>query len=646
MFNDNIFNIDPLDIIYFLPLLESWLKKYIKFNKLDFFTFTIDNETSFLRYLDKILITKRNIKRINEAIKNGKGFWDRPSNKAFIPLKISENSYNVIVIYGIDKSIGPEESSRLLPILQDSIFLYLTRNKTNQLLCPQNKPPVYLETILNTVKHITTNDYILTIEFNSQIKKLDDILLQIQHIIEDNNIKYKIIGTSLNKHWYILYDTKDIQKLIKSILINKQRIYKYKLSIYASKISDYTNKQLQISTVIDDIEKFKKLSNLNIIISEKVKLLCNKFNSDKLIYLLEKTAEYINIRYNYIIICMLIDKYDISKVIKILSHHDIADHIINEPNNSIFFIIKKLTKKASLSEEVEKFTSTIAPQLFKEQYVKHIGIAFKGHKFINKKQLPFLSLMTMIHASMLGNYKLAVYNDITFNVIGDEFLSFGDITGAIKHFKLGLKINPNNANLYNSLGVCLAELGKIREAHNMFLKAVEFKPDDFMIQYNLAGSYIVKRDIKNAINALKTAYQLNSKDINIAVKLSSLLLKTSNSKEVIDILKPFIEPSSNCKSIAAYKLLSRAYINQQNWKEAKRLLKTALKIKPSDPETLAILALGYLECAKDPGTAIRFTEQAEARVNNNSETLKELLYNIRLKLENYDTYNILKTTNK
>ncbi len=642
MFDSNIFAIDQLDVIYLLPILESWLKRYLRFNKLDFFT--TDNEDVFLDYLDKVLITKRNIKRIKEAIDNNKGFWDRPSNKVFIPIKISETSYDIITIYGIDKSIGPEEASRLLPFLQESIFLYLSKYKSSQILNQNHKIPVYLETVLNNHKS-KTSDYILIVEYKKQIKDFD-IFLKIQYIFKSNDIKHKIIGISNNKCWYILYNISDINEVIKNVLLNKYKIYKQKISIYSillKKVNDINFDKSQLLTNLDQIRQFKEISDLNIIIYNNLEQLFNRFNSDDLVFLLDQVRQNINIKYNYIVICLLVNRYD--KTIETINRYKTTkDIVINKRDNSIIFIIKKLDKGASLYEETKKFTSIIASFLLKEQLVKNIGIAFKGHKFINKKYLSFLSFMTMVHASMLGEYKLAIYNDITFNVIGDEFLSFGDITGAIKYFKLGLKINPNNANLYNSLGVCLAELGKIKEAHNMFLNAVKFKPDDFMIQYNLAGSYIVKKDFKNAISALKLAHQLNPRDINIAVKLSSLLLKNFNSTEVIHILKPFI--NSNCNSIAIYKLLSRAYIDQKNWKEAKKLLKTALKIKPADPEILAILALGYLECAKDPGTAVRFAEQAKNQSNNSNETLKELLYKIQLRLENYDTYDPIKRMNK
>jgi len=648
MFDSNIFSIDQLDVIYLLPILESWLKRYLKFNKLDFFT--TDNEAVFLDYLDKVLITKRNIKRIKEAIENNKGFWDRPSNKVFIPIKISDTSYDIITLYGIDKSIGPEESSRLLPVLQESIFLYLSRYKSNQILGQNHEIPAYLDTILNNHKS-KTNDYILVIEYKKQIKDINHLLLEIQDILESNNIQYKIVGVSNDKCWYILYNTLDINSVIKKILLNRYKIYKQQISIYSALIEELNNGNIDKSQLLinlNQIKQLKEISNLNIITYNNLKQLFNKFNSNDLIYLLDQARQNINIRHNYIVICLLIDKLNYDKIIKIITnkYKNTTDIVIDKKDNSIIFIIKRLNKGTSLSEETEKISSMIASPLLKEQLVKNIGIAFKGHRFINKKYLPFLSFMTMVHASMLGAYKLAIYNDITFNVIGDEFLSFGDITGAIKQFKLGLKINPNNANLYNSLGVCLAELGKIQEAHNMFLNAVKFKPDDFMIQYNLAGSYIVKKDFKNALSALKTAHQLNPKDINIAIKLSSLLLKNFNSNEVIHVLKPFIDNNSNCNSVAIYKLLSRAYIDQRNWKEAKKLLKTALKIKPSDPEILAILALGYLECANDPGTAVRFAEQAETQVHNSNDSLKELLYKIKLRLENYDTYNVLKSINK
>ncbi len=636
----SITQLDKLDIIYFLPKLETWLKEILKLKKIDFFT--TNNEEELLNYLNKIIVTKRNIKRIEEAIKNNIGFWDRASNKIFIPLTLKDTSYALIIIYGVDKSVGPEETNRLLPILQKNIVLYLHNYKYKQIFCNSNKIPSYIDTILEYLKtKTTTKDYILCIQLNKYVKEVTSIFSSIADIIDQYKLNYKLIGTSDYIRWYTTYNTENINEVIKAISIEIYKIYKINLSISAIPLfenKNYISKD-RFTTNLIDSNYIKDVLNINIINYESLYKLKQKFKCKNLINLLKLTNTTIK-RKNYIIACCLLSQDISSNYQEISQSLDQKKYkFISNSDNKTFFILQRLEDKyLSLQDEIDNFAKILS-KFIESKLIQNIGISFKGHEFITKKFLPFLAFMTMIHAYMLGKNQMAIYNDITFNVIGDQILSFGDIINTIKYFKLGLKINPNNANLYNSLGVCLAELEKINEAHKMFLQAVRLNPNDPMMQYNLAGSYILKKDIKNAIIALKKAHQLSPQDVNMSIKLASLLLKNSKPKEVIAILEPFI--NSNCNSIAIYRLLARAYIDQQKWKKAKELLKKALKIKPSDPETLAILALGYLECANDPATAVRFVKQVEKQIYFN-ENLKELIYKIKLRLESYKAYDILK----
>ena len=62
---------------------------------------------------------------------------------------------------------------------------------------------------------------------------------------------------------------------------------------------------------------------------------------------------------------------------------------------------------------------------------------------------------------------------------------------------------------HNYLGVAFKHKNMFDEAIKEFTRAIEFKPDSAIIHYNLAGTYALKEDTKNALIHLKTAIKLN-----------------------------------------------------------------------------------------------------------------------------------------
>ena len=638
------------DIERLLPALQIWLHNCFLFKKLSFIP--LEPNKSWDMVSSELGLAPRHLKQLEEAIQKRQGFWDRVNLRLIMPIynplkdKIKESPtqediFGLLIFSDIDKTIGPQESERLLPILQEAIQLKLLETKLEQTICPPGIIPQYVKTTIDNIISKNLNNYtifrislpetdLVNKTFMNSIPR-DIILAHLKKYLPSTHIEW--LGGSHKESWYLINeDNNNIKKILDTIILT---LYKQVetvpslISIALEDIQNCTSKEviLNITQLLD----FSKMANSHIIDYKSYKRFCEKLGVQDIVSILKDIYKLIKKRGKFLIASIISDK---NKILFNKVKSSLADNkkinILEDKNSDIYFIIKQVTGKVSIKTSAQIFQQEIQ-NLLKDQAVESsIGIAFQMHKSIDKKQLPFIALMAGVHADMLGNRTIILSDAVTWNVIGDEFLSWGDIWSAINAFKTGIKIDTNHANIYNSLGVCLAEIKEISKAYKAFSKAAALKPDDFMIQYNLAGVLASKGDKNRALQCLKTANELHPENTSVTIKLAYLLLETEQPQTAIEILTPIIS-DKKCRIINAYRIMGRAYLALDKWEQAQQYLKKALNLKPSDPHTLALLALGYIECAKDPTTAARLARQAEARSNGGQE-IREILGRIYLRL--------------
>jgi len=63
------------------------------------------------------------------------------------------------------------------------------------------------------------------------------------------------------------------------------------------------------------------------------------------------------------------------------------------------------------------------------------------------------------------------------------------LVSAIKEYKRGLQIDPDNINLLNSLGVIYAQINRYHQAIPLFEKVLGIDSEDFMALFNLGFAY-------------------------------------------------------------------------------------------------------------------------------------------------------------
>jgi tetratricopeptide (TPR) repeat protein len=262
-----------------------------------------------------------------------------------------------------------------------------------------------------------------------------------------------------------------------------------------------------------------------------------------------------------------------------------------------------------------------------------IGIAASSQAEIGPSKAPIAALWAFIHADLLGSGSLAIYDSLTCNVKGDEILCWGDLINACRNYRLGLKMDPLNTNLLNSLGVCLAELGRIKEATDTLSRAINSYPENFMAFYNLGGIYYQQGDLQSALKILERAYKLKPDDIRLAGRMAEVLIETGHSKKALDLLAPFMDNHSPLPG-AIFRILGKAYKAVDRWQDAKRSWQQAIKNNHQDAESMALLALGYLEETDNKEIAKRLGQQA-GKFSNKSKKIHSILSQLNKKLNSF-----------
>ena len=107
----------------------------------------------------------------------------------------------------------------------------------------------------------------------------------------------------------------------------------------------------------------------------------------------------------------------------------------------------------------------------------------------------------------------------TYTKTSDEYLTSGlvkadqlDYIGAIRDYKMAIKINPRNDEAYYNKGIIKAELHNYKGAIEDYTKAIEIDSHYFLAYYNRAIAKSKQKNHIEAIEDLNKALEINPKD--------------------------------------------------------------------------------------------------------------------------------------
>ncbi|MCU0599902.1 MAG: tetratricopeptide repeat protein [Desulfobacterales bacterium] len=219
-----------------------------------------------------------------------------------------------------------------------------------------------------------------------------------------------------------------------------------------------------------------------------------------------------------------------------------------------------------------------------------IGIAAYPTIAYKKNQILENAKKALDHAAFFGPGSCVAFDSVSLNISGDKYYQNGDLDGALGEFMLALKLDENNVNVHNSIGVCYGIKNQLDNALDAFKTAIRLDPNDIMPVYNAGYVHFLKHEHAEALEYFLNAGRIDGSVFELAIQTGRVYLELNQPVPAKKHLE--IATRMNPKSAAAFRLFGESCAIQDLISEATAAYKTCLKLNPDD--CAAQSALGFL----------------------------------------------------
>ena len=195
--------------------------------------------------------------------------------------------------------------------------------------------------------------------------------------------------------------------------------------------------------------------------------------------------------------------------------------------------------------------------------------------------------------------------------LAEVCLKQNDKTGAVKHYKKYLELNPNDDEAWYQLGELYFARGLYAKALIQYEKANALKQNDFTIIYKSGLAYYFSGNISTALNLFNKAYKIDSTNIEILKNLVLCFRSQNQTEKISETLKKLIKLQPENYQIKVE--LGCAFLELGKKSDAGKILETASKMNPKDAETHIILSSIYASTGNDNA---RFSHLKKALAEN------------------------------
>jgi Flp pilus assembly protein TadD len=179
-----------------------------------------------------------------------------------------------------------------------------------------------------------------------------------------------------------------------------------------------------------------------------------------------------------------------------------------------------------------------------------------------------------------------------YNNLGLAYSDAGRKERVIPLYKKAIELDPNYAEAYNNLGVAYNNMGKHTEAIEVYQKAITLNPDYAQAYNNLGKAYSDTNRNEEAISSYKKAIELNPTYAVSYNNLASVYNKIGRYQEAVGLYKKAIDIDPDY--VDAYNNIAGAYNNLGKRSEAIAAYKQAIKINPNWAMAYRNLAVIYI----------------------------------------------------
>ena len=233
------------------------------------------------------------------------------------------------------------------------------------------------------------------------------------------------------------------------------------------------------------------------------------------------------------------------------------------------------------------------------------------------------------HAAFFGPNSRIVFDAISLNISGDKYYERGEIQNAIHEFQLALRLDPQNGNVYNSLGVCYGELGDHAGALEAFGRALALNGSDYMAVYNTGLIHELLGQREAALAHFLKADTLQGDVFEILFQTGKLRLETGDPQAA----RPLLERATRLRprSGNSQRLLGDCYAQLQLPEKAIGAYQKAVKANPGDSPALSALGGLFDEKGENPEIALVFCRES-VRLSPDNALFRKRLGSLYIKL--------------
>lgn len=135
---------------------------------------------------------------------------------------------------------------------------------------------------------------------------------------------------------------------------------------------------------------------------------------------------------------------------------------------------------------------------------------------------------------LLENYhdsdELLMLRDNTVELIdrGYDYIDCCEYSKAFKVFAAGANVDKKDPDILNGLGICLCEMGMLKEARSVLEYAITLHPEDPVIFANIAGVLWEQCDYESAIYYYSRAIEIDPEIEETFFNLINLYIETGS----------------------------------------------------------------------------------------------------------------------
>ncbi len=129
--------------------------------------------------------------------------------------------------------------------------------------------------------------------------------------------------------------------------------------------------------------------------------------------------------------------------------------------------------------------------------------------------------------------------------LANHLSSANKLEEAIPHYTAATRLDPDNTEAHNGLGICYAMLGKMDDAAKQFAEILRLQPNESGAHMNLANALSAQKKIDEAIPHYMAAIKSNPNDSQAHFNLALSMTQVGRKAEAIDEYKKALSLNPN-----------------------------------------------------------------------------------------------------